>query len=264
MKKYGCVKVKLLLFFITVTAQFLCFCEGTITNSETRSTENFGKNWKFRLGDLKDSERPTFDDSGWRLLNLPHDWSIEGPFSKDAPATPGGGALPGGIGWYRKIFYLPEIQKDKMVFVNFDGIYMNSEVWMNGHYMGKRPNGYISFRYDLTPFLNYGQEKNVIAVRVDNSLQPNSRWYSGSGIYRNVWLVITDRIHIDHWGICVTTPEVNEQAASVNIVTRLRNTSEQDRILTLRTSICNENGKELLSVVSDTLCSREAIIEVKH
>src|SRR5450830_96362 len=121
-------------------------------------------------------------------------------FDKDNPATPGGGALPSGIGWYRKTFTIPSTEKNKIVLIDFDGVYRNSEVWINDHSLGVRPNGYISFQYDLTPYLNYGNQPNVIAVKVDNSKQPNSRWYSGSGIYRNVWLVTTNKIHVDHWG----------------------------------------------------------------
>ena len=113
---------------------------------------------------------------------------------------------------------MPATAKGKLVFIDFDGVYRNSEVWINGHYLGKRPYGYSSFEYDLTPFLNFGTQKNVIAVKVDNSQQPNSRWYSGSGIYRNVWLTTVDEIHVDHWGTYITTPEVSEQSATVTML----------------------------------------------
>ncbi len=189
--------------------------------TKTRSTENFCKNWKFHLGEIANGQAPGLDDSQWRALDLPHDWSIEGEFSKDHPATYSGGALPGGIGWYRKTFVISESQKGRLVFIDFDGVYCNSEVWINGHYLGKRPYGYISFRCELTPFLKYGSAKNVLAVKVDNSQQPNSRWYSGSGIYRNVWLVTTEKISVDHWGTFVITPEVSAQAARVSIQTKL-------------------------------------------
>ena len=165
-----------------------------------RKTENFDKNWKFNLGDVANGQEIDLDISKWRTLDLPHDWSIEGEFSEGNPATTGGGALPGGIGWYRKTFTVPESDKDKLTFIDFDGVYRNSEVWINGHYLGIRPYGYSSFRYELTPYLKHGDKKNVIAVKVDNSQQPNSRWYSGSGIYRNVWLVTAGRIYVEHWG----------------------------------------------------------------
>jgi beta-galactosidase len=213
----------------------------------TRKTENFDKGWKFNLGDVTDAQAPGFDDSLWRVLDLPHDWSIEGKFSKDNPATPSGGALPGGIGWYRKTFTIPVSEKGRLAFIDFDGVYKNSEVWINGHSMGLRPYGYSSFRYELTPYLKYGKEKNILAVKVDNSKQPNSRWYSGSGIYRNVWLVMTDKIYIAHWGTYVTTPEVTEQSAKVIIQTKIRNASLIDQAITLKTAIVDTKGKTIAS-----------------
>jgi beta-galactosidase len=188
-----------------------------------RTIDAFNNNWKFQLGEKADAWQPGFDDSEWRSLDLPHDWSIEGSFSKDNPSTPGGGALPGGIGWYRKRFTLPEQSVGKCVFIEFDGVYQESEVWINGHSLGFRPNGYISFRYELTGHLHRGDTLNVIAVRVDNSHQPNSRWYSGSGIYRDVRLVITDPVQVDHWGVFVTTPSVTAEQAEVHASTTVRN-----------------------------------------
>jgi len=117
-----------------------------------RSIADFDKGWHFNLGDVKDGEKTSLDDANWRLLNLPHDWSIEGKFSKDNPATPEGGALPGGIGWYRKMFTVPVSSKNKLIYIDFDGVYQKSTVWVNGHKLGFRPNGYISFRYELTPY----------------------------------------------------------------------------------------------------------------
>ncbi len=198
-----------------------------------RTIADFDKGWHFHLGDVSDAQQPKFADAGWRTLNLPHDWSIEGKFSKDNPATPEGGALPGGIGWYRKTFTVPASSKDKKVYIDFDGVYQKSTVYINGHELGFRPNGYISFRYELTPYLNFGG-KNTIAVKVDNSVQPNSRWYSGSGIYRNVWLVTTNKTAIDHWGTYVTTPNVTEASALVHIKTKIHlNTN----VFVLKTSI---------------------------
>ena len=156
-----------------------------------RERLDFTAEWKFALNSDSDFSAPEADDSNWRKLHLPHDWSIEGEFDKDTPASPGGGALPGGIGWYRKSFVISDSDRGKRIFIDFDGIYQKSTVWLNGHMLGYRPNGYVSFRYDLTPYLNYGAESNILAVKVNNSEQPNSRWYSGSGIYRNVWLVKT-------------------------------------------------------------------------
>jgi len=205
---------------------------------------NFDKGWRFSLGEIPEAKEISYSDGHWRQLSLPHDWSIEGKFDKDNPSTPSGGALPGGIGWYRKAFSLPLSEKNKNIFIDFDGVYRNSKVWINGHYLGIRPNGYISFRYDLTPHLKYGNEKNIIAVRVDNSDQPNSRWYSGSGIYRNVWLVKTNKIFVDHWGTYITTPQVNEQVATVHVETRIRNTFLNDpKKILIEYFIYDEAGK---------------------
>jgi beta-galactosidase len=165
-----------------------------IANPRPGMTTSFNDDWRFHLGDVKYGQNLQLDDTKWRSRDLPHDWSIEGEFSEKNPATPGGGALPGGIGWYRKTFTMPEAAKGKLFFVEFDGVYRNSEVWINGRYLGKRPYGYISFRFELTPYLNFGKQTNLIAVRVDNSQQPNSRSYSGSGIYRNVWLTGRTRL----------------------------------------------------------------------
>ncbi len=209
-----------------------------------RSRESFNNNWKFYAGDTTGAEKTNFIETGWRSLDLPHDWSIEGKFDRNNPATPGGGALPGGIAWYRKTFEMPAAAKGKKVFIDFDGIYRNAEVWINGHYLGLRPNGYISYRYDLTPYLAYDHEKNVIAVRVDNSKQPNSRWYSGSGIYRNVWLVTTNNLHIDLWGTYITTPGVNKDSASVKIISTIMNEGSQGENFELRTTLfANDSSK---------------------
>ena len=137
--------------------------------STTRIIESFNKDWKFNLGDESAARESNYNDGNWRSLQLPHDWSIEGKFDPKNPATTGGGALPGGIGWYRKTFVLPATFQHNNVFIDFDGVYLNSEVWINGYYLGLRPYGYSSFRYDLTPYLKFGNEKNVIAVKVDNS-----------------------------------------------------------------------------------------------
>ncbi len=206
--------------------------------AQGRSVADFDKGWHFHLGDIGNGEKASLKDADWRVLNLPHDWSIEGAFSKDNPASPEGGALPGGIGWYRKTFSVPAASKNKLVYIDFDGVYQKSDVWINGHHLGFRPNGYISFRYELTPYLNFGG-KNTIAVKVDNSVQPNSRWYSGSGIYRNVWLVTTNKIAISHWGTYITTPKVDNASAKVHIQTSVKTSGAA---LQLKTSIYNQKG----------------------
>ena len=192
---------------------YLLLFYSAIATAQPVSRESFNDGWKFHPGDVKEASSPQFNDAGWRNLNLPHDWSIELPFDKESPTGTGGGALRGGIGWYRKEFIMSSSSKEKLVYIDFDGVYRNSEVWINGHYLGKRANGYISFQYELSRYLKY-DDKNVIAVKVDNALQPNSRWYSGSGIYRNVWLSVRDRLHVDQWGTFVRTVSVDKDSAT--------------------------------------------------
>jgi beta-galactosidase len=220
--------------------------------STTRIT--FNNNWKFYLGENSDAAIASFDDKNWRTLQLPHDWSIELPFDSASPTGTGGGALRGGIGWYRKTFTLPQTDKAKNIFIDFDGVYCNSEVFINGHSLGIRPNGYISFRYDLTPYLKYGNEKNTLAVKVDNSKQPNSRWYSGSGIYRNVWLVKTNKIYVDHWGTYITTPDVNNSKAVVKTKTSIVNNGAP---YSINTTIVAADGKIVASQTSKAVTSNE-------
>lgn len=176
--------------------------------------------WQFSRGESDGAEAPGFDDAGWRTLDLPHDWSIEGPYDQAAATTGRGGYLPTGIGWYRRTFQLPEGAAGQQVSVTFDGVYQNSDVWINGHHLGHRPFGYIGFSYDLTPYLEEGD--NVLAVRVDNSRQPNSRWYSGSGIYRHVWLNTTHTLHLAQWGTHVTTPTSTADEMAVDAHVRVR------------------------------------------
>lgn len=225
---------------------------------------NFNKEWKFFLGDAPGASDPDYNDSEWRNLNLPHDWSIEGEFKADNPATPGGGALPGGIGWYRKNFTISGQDKDKLICIDFDGIYQNSEVWINGHYLGKRPYGYISFRYELTPYLKYDEEENVLAVKVDNSQQPNSRWYSGSGIYRNVWLVKTNKVFVDQWGTYVTTPRIDDQSALVSVLTKVKNVTPEAQTIRLKTEIADADGKIVTSSISDEEILNNNSKEILH
>jgi beta-galactosidase len=211
-----------------------------------RSVLDFDQNWTFNLGDVPNGQNVDFNDASWRKLNLPHDWSIEGEFKKENLATVEGGALPGGIGWYRKTFTSPQTDKGKLIYIAFDGVYQKSDVWINGHHLGYRPNGYISFRYELTPYLNYGGKKNVIAVKADNSVQPNSRWYSGSGIYRNVWLISTNKIAVNHWGTFVTTPNVSASHADVNLSVSIKNAAGNTKLATIVSSIY-ANGKVVAS-----------------
>ena len=205
---------KVLVALSLLTALTLSAC----ARPAPRTVEDFNFDWRFSLGDDPAWSAPDCDDAAWRQLHLPHDWSIEGEFSPTNPATVNGGALPGGVGWYRKHFKTPDAAR---VAVEFDGVYLNSTVWVNGQEAGGRPYGYASFNLDITPFLNPTGQDNVIAVRVDHSLQPSGRWYTGSGIYRNVRLVCTNEVRIAYNGICVTTPTITDREATVLVRTEV-------------------------------------------
>jgi beta-galactosidase len=249
---------------LTIALFLLVVSSIAFANSRPGKRVSFNQGWRFHLGDVANAQDTGLDDSQWRQLDLPHDWSIEGEFSENAPSGTGGGALPGGLGWYRKTFTVPMTSKGKLVFVDFDGVYRNSEVWINGEYLGKRPYGYISFAYELTPHLIYGGGPNVIAVKVDNSQQPNSRWYSGSGIYRNVWLTTLDPVHVEQWGTYVTTPEVDAQSATVIVKTKVSNGSNSAAPVNLTTIIQDANGREVTRTVAKEVAAKGAHAEVSQ
>jgi len=245
--------IKLLLLTYCATIGFAAMAQ------KNPGTASFNTDWKFYLGEANDAAVENFNDAAWRHVQLPHDWSIELPFDSTSPTGTGGGALRGGIGWYRKTFTLPPTSKGKNIFIDFDGVYCNSEVFINGHSLGIRPNGFISFRYNLTPYLKFDNQANIIAVKVDNSQQPNSRWYSGSGIYRNVWLVTTNTIFVDHWGTSITTAAVTEQSAGVNIKTTINNSNATAARLMVKTSIYDDMQKLVNSTTSDQSCNANEV-----
>ena len=222
----------------------VCYSAFTQLLAQPSGRVNFDANWKFHLGDLAGAEQPTFNDQNWRQLDLPHDWSIEGTFRPDNPSGHQGGLLPGGIGWYRKGMNLTG-KSGKKYFIVIDGAYKNSSVYMNGHLLGTRPYGYATFQYDLTPYLQEGN--NVIAVKVDNSKQPDSRWYTGAGIYRHVWLDTTSPIYVAQWGTFVTTPKVSSKEASVNVVTTISNDTKEKSSLRIVSTIVDQSGKIIAS-----------------
>ena len=214
-----------------------------LAQSNGRERKLIDTDWKFSREDTVGAEKPGFNDGRWRVLDLPHDWSIEHAFDKDAPTGGGGGYLPTGVGWYRKRFTLPRNLLSKSVSIEFEGVYQNSDVWLNGHHLGHYPNGYMSFWYDLTPHLKAGE--NVIAVRVDNSRQPNTRWYSGSGIYRHVWITTADPVHIKQWGTYITTPKVDSNSAVVAVQTTIEQAARAPAGTLLRAIITDNTGKEV-------------------
>ncbi|MBN2165920.1 MAG: DUF4982 domain-containing protein [Marinilabiliaceae bacterium] len=244
-----------LVFFVLVTI-YACKQEPV------REKIDFDQKWLFSLGDDSLAMNYNYDDSNWRKLNLPHDWSIEGEFSNDNPSKTDGGALPTGIGWYRKTFDVCNADLLKQVYIEFDGVYRNSEVWINGHYLGKRPFGYISFEYNLTPYLKIGN--NVIAVKVDNSLQPNSRWYTGSGIYRHVWLKKMNTIHIKHWGTFITTSVLSEEIAKVKLDVSIKNSDSKNSKLRIVTVIKNKQGEDVTKEESDVVETNDSSIKISQ
>ncbi|MBN1569631.1 MAG: DUF4982 domain-containing protein [Acidobacteria bacterium] len=204
----------------------------------------FDEEWKFFKGDAQGAAAITFDDSKWRMLDVPHDWSIEGPFSAANTTGAGGGFLPAGIGWYRKYFNLPGKYSRRRVFIEFDGVMANSDVWLDGVHLGKRPNGYVSFGYELTRHLAFGDgKKNVLAVRADNARQPASRWYSGAGIYRHVRLVVTNPIYFSKWANFITTPDITATQATVRVQSKVTNQSGKTRQVALQVEIISPTGK---------------------
>lgn len=202
----------------------------------------FDSNWKFFLGDPPAVSTVDFDDKNWRTLDLPHDWSIEGTLDAKNPMGVDGGYFPAGVGCYRKTFTLPAALKGKLVSIYFEGVYMNSEVSINGKSLGVHPYGYTSFSYDLTPYLKL-KGKNVLSVRVDNSKQKNCRWYSGSGIYRHVWMVVSDPIHVAQWGLTVTTPNVSTEKATVIVKTLVKNETGLAQNVSLNTTLWDANAR---------------------
>ncbi len=218
-------------------------------NDSVRSRTSLDKNWKFIQEDVVNGSNPDYDDKSWRALNVPHDWSIEGEYAENHPAGRAGAYLPTGIGWYRKSLDIKNLSKENRYFIEFDGVYMNSDVWINSHHLGNRPYGYIGFAYDLTPFLKEGE--NTIAVKVDHSLAPSGRWYTGSGIYRHVWLTKTSNIYIPQWGTFVTTPEVSKEEAKVSLQIDILNKTHNATQLSVKSSIINNTNTTVATSNSD-------------
>lgn len=231
---------------ILIAAILICSTSLYSQSEENaRRIINFDEGWSFQKGITHWTWRYKWGSDHWEKVNLPHDWSIEGPFDKDEPSGAYGAYLPTGTGVYRKSFTLDESLKDKVISIEFDGVYMNSEVYCNGIWLGKRPNGYMGFSYDITPWVKFGDFENKISVLVDNSVQINCRWYTGSGITRHVRIVATDNLHIPQWGTFVSTSEIDRKSAAVNVETTLRNMYSENKDALVRTSIFDRDGKLL-------------------
>ena len=231
---------------------FLLLFSAVISKAQDSRAVSFDKSWRFKKDTLKGGENPAYNDAGWRTLNLPHDWSIEdlpnqkegevqGPFTKASIGKASTGFTEGGIGWYRKTFTLNNTYNGKRTYILFDGVYMDADVWINGHHLGNHPYGYTSFSFDLTGFLNPIGKSNVIVVRAKN-LGKNSRWYSGSGIYRHVWLLPVNQVHTKLWGNCITTPNVSKEKATINVQTSVDNTSSEQSAITIKVDLLDNTG----------------------
>ncbi|WP_291126323.1 sugar-binding domain-containing protein, partial [Dysgonomonas sp. UBA7698] len=202
-------------------------------------SEKINSSWKFYLSDIPEAKAKAYDDSKWKSVEIPHDWSVKEQLSPTlASAT---GYLPGGIGWYRKTINIPKEKQDEKTYIYFEGVYNYSEVFINGHLLGKRPNGYISFMYDITPYIEYGKD-NTIAVRVDHSQSADSRWYTGSGIYRDVWLIYANPIHIAQWGV-YAYPEMDKSTGILNIELELENNTTDKSNLTIVNELVSSDNK---------------------
>ncbi len=215
----------------------------TMSFAKAKTIEDFNNNWRFTLTKQQAAHQYNYDHSHWQAIKLPHDWAVALPYDKDAAASTG--FKMGGIGWYRKSFTLNNADKNKQIWLEFDGIYNNSAVWINGHYVGGRPYGYTSFQTDLTPYLHFNGEVNNIAVKVDRTAYADSRWYTGSGIYRNVRLVKTAAVYVPQWGIQITTPEVTSDEAMVHVKTQVLAKKYQGEDAKLKIELFDETGQEV-------------------
>jgi len=245
----------------TIVGAALLFLAALQTEAKPQfgNARLFNDDWKFNLADSKESSDPTFNDSRWKSIMLPHDWSVKGVLSPDKASCQG--YLPGGIGWYRKTFTAPSAEK---VFLYFEGVYNHSEVFLNGKSLGVRPSGYVSFMYDLTPFLKVA-EPNVLAVRVDHSEEADSRWYTGSGIYRNVWLVTSGQVHLDLWGVFFKSSNVTGKEADVSVESTINNESAQPSVLSVLNEIVDPTtGKVVASVTKNVSVAANAKLTVSQ
>ncbi|PKQ61732.1 glycoside hydrolase family 2 [Labilibaculum filiforme] len=251
------MKLKQLLL-IVICSTFLSAYSSNKT--ESRKRINFNSDWKFLLEDKKEFCSEEYDDSSWRTINLPHDWSVEAEFSKENSGR--NAWLPGGIAWYRKTFELPANYDGKNIEIQFDGIYKNASIWVNNHPVGQQHDGYTSFYFEISELLKFG-ESNTIAVRVDNSVQPNCRWYSGSGIYRNTWLTISNKTHVATWGTFISTPSIDKEKAHVEIITTIKNLDVKKN-LNLETVIYDPQGNKVISSSSEIEMERYRDTDIKQ
>lgn len=243
------------------TICIILFACLSLASAQDNNVIPFDFDWKFRLGDVPGASKADFDDTSWRLLDVPHDWSIEGAYHPTANKTDWqSGYLPAGTGWYRKSFDYDKRWDGKKISILFDGVYMNSTVWINGRFLGNRPNGYVGFEYDLTPYLKAG--KNSIAVQVDHSKPLSARWYTGSGIYRHVWLKVNNQVHIPTWGVYFAARHVTDTRATAEIKTTVQNAGDTTHDLILESILKTNDGKIVSSARSVVAIERNKQTEI--
>lgn len=246
------MKTNVLKFMLALSFLYLSF--GQIAGASFGRQTKINEGWLFHLDAVSDYSAAAADDSGWRKLDLPHDWSIEGDMSQELASCTG--YLPGGTGWYRKHLDIPAELEGRKVYLYFEGVYCNSDVWVNGRHVGNRPNGYVSFIYDITRCVEFGEE-NVIAVRVDHSKSSDSRWYTGSGIYRDVYLVTSDKVHIDNWGVFARTCGVSGNSAALAVSATVCNESDRDKEVKIVHRVFPKDGSEQVAVSSANVTVRK-------
>jgi beta-galactosidase len=270
MKRISITSIALIILCLSVNL----LCPAFAQDEKNQRTSSFDRNWRFLKDNPKGAENPAFDDSKWRVIDLPHDWSIEdlpyqtkdsisGPFSKASAGKMSTGFTVGGTAWYRKSFIINKADKDKTVYLQFDGVYMNSDVWINGKHVGNHPYGYTSFYFDISSYLNKAGEPNLVAVQVKNEGK-NSRWYSGSGIYRHTWLTVVNPVHIGMFGTYITTPVVNEKSANIIINTTLANNSAKNTPFTLLLEIMDPSGKVVGKMKTNSHISQGSNIDISQ
>ena len=273
--------MKKIVFFLILFTSIGAFAQSKNSGDfQTTRATAFNSNWSFQKCDDIAAKEIGYDDSAWRIVNTPHDWSIEdlpnqtpgevqGPFSKSSIGRAATGWTVGGTAWYRKKFKSKEEWDNKLVSIHFDGVYMNSDVYLNGIHLGTHPYGYTPFGYELTPYLKPAGQENVIAVIVRNEGK-NSRWYAGSGIYRDVWLTVTNPVHVATWGVYITTPEVNAEKATINISSTIDNKQTATSDISLVTTILDPSGKAVgnsqtkLQLKAGSSLTDEQIIEIPN
>ncbi len=245
-----------ILNYIILINSTLLFGSTVKEGDSIREKTKINLDWKFKLGDIPEAANAEFNDKDWRTLQVPHDWSIEGKFETKNPSGSMGAFLPGGIAWYRKYLNIEKLAENKQVYIEFEGVYMNSDVYINGRHLGHHSYGYTSFYYNLTPFLN-PNGKNVLAVKVDNSCLPQDRWYSGAGIYRNVWLHTMSNLHVDMWGTYITTPYIHKNSSTVHVKTSMSNHLATNCQVILKTEILDQENNVVAAATSKASVEKE-------